>query len=324
MTLPLSPDYIADIQDHLSRAKKILIVTHEFPDIDAIGSSLALYHQLLIQGYKVKIWTAQPLNHTFDFLPAVHNIVHPYPKDFDYDTVCVLDSSHFTRVRHHHKIPADDKTIINIDHHSDNSHFGDANLVLDISSVGELLFHLFKGMDWTITPEMATCLYAAISFDTGRFAYSNTKTETLLAASELIQAGANSYKIFQAMDENKNKADFDLMKLGFENCTTLDDCGIAYIKIPSQRDSESTIKLIDVIRQLGGYKVVLVFQEVDRKKVKVNLRSKSDFDVSAFAQRFGGGGHIMASGIFMEESLEDAEKMIIDALREEIESESVT
>jgi bifunctional oligoribonuclease and PAP phosphatase NrnA len=318
MTL-ISPDYIADIQDHLSRAKKILIVTHEFPDLDAIGSSLALYHQLLRQGYKVKVWTAQPLNHTFNFLPAVHNIVHAYPREYDYDTVCVLDASHFSRVRHHHKIPVDEKTIINIDHHSDNSNFGDANLVLDISSVGELLYHLFKAMEWVITKEMAVCLYAAISFDTGRFAYSNTTADTLLTASELVKIGACSYTIFQSMDENKTKADFDLMKLGFENCITLDDYGIAYMKIPSQRESKATIKLIDIIRQLYGYKVVLVFQEVDKKKVKVNLRSKSTFDVSAFAQRFGGGGHIMASGIFMEESIEDAETMIIEALKEALE-----
>ncbi len=316
----ISPDYLADIQDHLSRAKKILIVTHEFPDIDAIGSSLALYHQLLKQGYQVKVWSAQPLNHIFSFLPAVHNVVNDYPRDYEYDTVFVLDASHFSRVRHNHKIPVDEKTIINIDHHSDNSHFGDANLVLDISSVGELLYHLFKGMYWDITKEIATCLYAAISFDTGRFAYSNTTAITLAAASDLVTLGASSYKIFQEMDENKKKADFDLMKLGFENCITLDEHGIAYMKIPSQRGTDSTIKLIDVIRQLSGYKVVLVFQEVDKKKVKVNLRSKSTFDVSAFAQRFGGGGHIMASGIFMEETIVDAEKMIIDALKEELES----
>lgn len=299
----------------ITNSKKVLIVTHEFPDIDAIGSSLALFHYLDSIGKEVIVWTAQTLDSTFAFLPGVTSIQHSYPKDFEYDTLFVLDASHLTRVRKHQQLNTETANVVNIDHHPDNSLFGHVNIMHTLSSVGELLYWLFQRSSIEISHDMSTCLYAALSFDTGRFAYSSVTADTHTAASQLVAAGAEPYPIFQRMDENKSVVDFELIRLGIERLVSLKDDGIVFTTLP--KDSpDAKIKMIDVIRQLEGYDVVLVFQELDSNSVKVNLRSKSFFDVSAFAQQFGGGGHKMASGIFTQGALMDVVNKIVPALQD--------
>lgn len=313
--MEFSQEQLTQFNTAIANSKKVLIVTHEFPDLDAIGSSLGLFHYLESLSKEVVVWTAQTLDSTFAFLPGIQNIQHIYPSDFKYDTLFVLDASHLTRVRGYQQLNTDSAHIVNIDHHPDNSLFGHVNIMHTLSSVGELLYWLFKRSSIDISEDMATCLYAALSFDTGRFAYSSVTSDTHLAASHLVGSGAKPYPIFQKMDENKSVVDFELIRLGIERLVSLPNDGIVFTTLP--KDSpDSKIKMIDVIRQLEGYDVVLVFQELDSNNVKVNLRSKSRFDVSAFAQQFGGGGHKMASGIFTHGALMDVVNKIIPALQD--------
>jgi phosphoesterase RecJ-like protein len=312
--MEFAQDQLSQFSSAITNSKKVLIVTHEFPDLDAIGSSLGLYHYLKDAGKEVTIWTAQTLDSTFDFLPGVETIQHTLPPSLKYDTLFVLDASHLNRVRGYKHLKTDLAHVVNIDHHPDNSLFGDVNIMHTVSSVGELLYWLFHRSGIDISQDMATCLYAAISFDTGRFAYSSVTADTHLVGSALISAGAEPYPIFQKMDENKSVVDFELIRLGIERLVSLKDDGIVFTTLP-KNSPDARVKMIDVIRQLDGFDVVLVFQELDSSNVKVNLRSKTDFDVSAFAQQFGGGGHKKASGIFTSGALMDVVNKIIPALQ---------
>lgn len=315
--LELSTTEVNALFDHLPRCKKALIVTHQFPDMDAIGSCLGLYEYLVSRGVEVRVWSAQELGRDFKFLKYSSNIVSAYPSEFKFDTLFVLDSSHLSRVRHHHLIKYDPSTVtvINIDHHPDNSLFGDINIVTPISSVGEIITRLLTTLNATFTPTMATALYAAISFDTGRFAHNNVTSQTLKMAANLLDAGADNFEITQCIDENKSPEDFQLVRLAIENLVCNPDLGYVYTSIPNMY-SENHFKVIDFIRLLGGFDIFIVFQEIGNRRVKVNLRSKVDFDVSDFAQKFGGGGHKRASGILMEGSLKDIQKAILDDLAE--------
>lgn len=312
--MEFSQDQLQAFSSAVTNAEKVLIVTHEFPDLDAIGSSLALYHYLQSIGKEVVVWTAQTLDSTFDFLPGVETIQHTYPTTFKYDTLFVLDASHLNRVRGHQQLKTEAAHVVNIDHHPDNSLFGHVNIMHTVSSVGELLYWLCYRAGYDISEDMATCMYAAISFDTGRFAYTSVTAKTHLVGSALITAGAEPYSIFKKMDENKSVVDFELIRLGIERLVSLKDDGIVFTTLP-KNSPDAKIKMIDVIRQLEGYDVVLVFQELDSNNVKINLRSKSHFDVSEFAQQFGGGGHKMASGIFTQGALMDVVNKIIPALQ---------
>lgn len=301
--------------DAVKQTSHALIVTHEFPDMDAVGSSLALYHQLKQRGIEVRVWIPQGLGPDFSFLPARDKIVRAYPFDIGFDTVFALDASNEQRIREFSAVPRQGIQIVNIDHHPDNSNFGQINIVEHISSVGELLFALFAQIGWDISKDVATCLYAAMSFDTGRFAYSNVTAQTLSAAAACIQKGADSYHIFQSMEENKTVDDLALMRIAIERLVVDKPNRFAYTSIPFG-SPQGTVKIIDVIRQLGVVDVVMAFQEMENNKVKVNLRSKKSVDVSAFANYFGGGGHKMASGIVMAGNLEIVISKITDAFKE--------
>ena len=284
------------IDDYIKHAKRILITAHQFPDTDAVGSALALYLSLKKQGYDAKIWLNDYSPKLFSFLPSHTHINKEFIDSYKFDLLIVLDSSHLNRVCNYHYITDASHAFktINIDHHPDNSNFGDVNLTLSISSVGELLFHLFSSLGWDISLDIATCIYAAISFDTGRFAFKSVSSDTLRCAAELIDKGVEPDQITQALDENKSINDFELIKKAIETLITNDEKKYAYCVITKDAP-KAKLKVIDFIRQLKDFHVFIIFQELKSNLTKINLRSKNDFDVSDFAQAFNGGGHKQAA-----------------------------
>lgn len=312
--------HISDFLDAINGSQKALIVGHQFPDLDAVGSCLALEEYLNSQSIETVVWFAQNIKKGFSILENVKSVQSNFPVDFDYDTIFVCDSSNFERVKDSHLMTKKKKRVVNLDHHADNIFFGDINIVdIDISSVGELFFYLFEGCDWPLTPSVATNLYTAISFDTGRFAFSNVSHRTLHAAAVCVQQGADPYSIYQFMEESKTLEDFSLIKLAMDRLSTDASSKIAFTTIPHDAP-KGYIKIIDVIRQLGGSEVVLVFQELQSQLIKINLRSKYDFDVSTFAQQYGGGGHKKAAGILYKGSLKKAVSTFIPALTDSLKN----
>jgi len=297
--------------NHLNQAETILIACHRYPDSDAIGSCLALA-EALARTKKVIVWIPKSNAKEWECFPKSDYVTHDFPQDFKFDTCIVCDCSNLERVDQFEAIQnaTHPYTTINIDHHADNNVVGDINIVKDISSVGELLHELFLSLDIPITSFMAHCLYTAISFDTGRFAYSNVTEKTLLVASDLVKKGANPYSITQAMEENKSEKDFELIKIAIENLIINKKHSFAYTTIP-RKSPKGNIKIIDLIRQLKDIDLLIVFQELQSKLVKVNLRSKSEKNVSKIAQQFGGGGHERAAGILFEKDLDTCQSELI-------------
>jgi len=264
----------------------------------------------------VYIWVDSNYLDQFSFLPGYDMVHADFPKHYKFDTCVVLDCSNLERVNYYQHIENASHAfkLINVDHHSDNNHFGDINVTKNISSVGELLYHYFDSISLSFSQDIAQCLYGAIAFDTGRFAFSNVTAHTLAAASTLVGCGATPYALSQAMDENKSLVDFELIKIAIDQLKIHKEKGYAYTVVPKSAP-KGNIKIIDFIRQLGeDLDVFIVFQELKSERVKVNLRSKHHVDVSAFSQQFGGGGHQRAAGIVMEQSLDDCIASITSAL----------
>ena len=303
------------VQEKIDQSKRILITAHRYPDTDAAGSCLSLAEALKKQNKEVIVWLADGIHDSFSFLPYIDSIERKFPKDFKFDLLFVLDCSDLNRVNKYELIEDIERpyTTINIDHHSDNTYFGDINIVQDISSVGELLFTGFKALNWEINKEIAICLYSAISFDTGRFAYSSVTTKTMTTAAELIEKGASPAIITRALDETRTVTDLELIKLAIDNLVTNDEKKYAYTIIPKHAP-KGKIKLIDFIRKLKNYEVFIVFQELKPYVTKVNLRSKEYFNVAEFASQYGGGGHIHAAGILIDNSVADIKEDLLEKL----------
>jgi len=182
------------IHNHLLSAKKIIIVPHQNPDGDAIGSAVAISEYLQALGKPTAIFCATLVAPRLTFLLNGHP-VYSSPNifsDINVDTIIVLDSGDLRYAgvdKHLYKHPA---TIINIDHHTTNEHYGWHNLVMPAaSSTAEVLYHFFTHTATKITSHMATALLAGLITDTGNFTNSATTPTALKITGALLRQGGN-------------------------------------------------------------------------------------------------------------------------------------
>lgn len=300
--------------ERIQHAKRVLITSHQDPDFDGVGSMIALSCFLKSRQVPHTLWLAEALDVRYQCLSAVSEIKQDVVFQ-EYDTLVVLDASQLSRVKNYQAIPQNFYFVINIDHHGDNDRFGDLNVVETASSTGEVLYRLFCGLNWTPDLLAASGLYAAILTDTGRFQFQNTTPQTLDVAAQLVKLGVPIYDLTQAIYEQYTPEDFDLLRMALAQMKTDEKLQYVYTCLP-QPLPKTHLKVVDFLRGLKGFQIVAAYQEIERDVVKVNLRSKGDFDVAAFARQFGGGGHRRAAGITVLGKFDPTFNQIHTALQE--------
>ena len=296
---------------------RFLLTAHEGPDGDALGSLLGM-HQLLTQLGKdsVMFLAAKefPLPIEYRFLP-LEEVFHEPPADMADRTVVFLDCGNIDRM------PVDFLTeggndVINIDHHHDNTRFGDFNLVdVDASCTAEIVYDLAVLFGATITREMASALYVGLITDTGKFMYENTDADTHRVAAELIDAGVDIDDTYRRLYEHVPIEKLRLVARALEGIQR--HCGdrlvLTYITAADYEATgageEMTEGVIDHLRSIDGTKVAAVVRDLGnrgRAARKVSLRSsEGDVDVSAIARKSGGGGHKRAAGFSTDLELDE-------------------
>src|ERR671938_271613 len=203
---------LAAVADAIRGHERFLLTTHENPDGDALGSLLATKMALdqLGKDTVMVLYGDAPLPGEYRFMPLAE-LKRRWPDDVSERVFIALDCANESRI-------ADPEVLgrvplsIDIDHHHDNSRFGDLNLIVpDASSTGEVLRDLFRELDVELTPEIAEALYIALVTDTGRFQYTNTTPKALRLAAELVEAGADVHRIFQGVYESVQFAKLKLL-----------------------------------------------------------------------------------------------------------------
>src|SRR5690349_18282246 len=184
---------IAAVADALRAGEKFLVTSHENPDGDALGSLLAMHLALVDLGkdsVMVLVGDA-PLPGEYAFLDlGAHGLLRELPADAEGRVLVAVDCAQETRLTDDRLLAA--STVVNIDHHHDNTRFGTANLVVgEASSTAEVLSDVFADLEVVLTPGIASALYAGLVTDTGRFQYSNTTPKALRLAARLVEAGAD-------------------------------------------------------------------------------------------------------------------------------------
>jgi phosphoesterase RecJ-like protein len=208
-----------------------------------------------------------------------------------------------------------DQFKINIDHHHDNTLFGDVNLVeVDASCTAEIVYELAVLLDAEITPEMAAALYVGLVTDTGKFMYENTNARTHRIAADLIEAGVEVDETYRRLYEHVPIEKLRLLSRALDGLQH--HCGgrlaLAYIAAADYEASgageEMTEGIIDHLRSIEGVRVAALIRDLgDRGRAarKVSLRSSDgEVDVSAMARMHGGGGHKRAAGFSTDLELE--------------------
>jgi bifunctional oligoribonuclease and PAP phosphatase NrnA len=299
----------------IKKAKSVLIVTHTDPDGDAVGSMLGLYLALKGLGKKVSMYSRDKVPEIYKFLPQSDKVKHSLGKG-KFDAVIAVDCGGENRVCKDIKLKTMADTVINIDHHPDNTKFGDINYIEKLSSVSEILFDLFRRMDIEITKDIAACLYAGIMTDTGNFRYDYTTAKTLDTAAFLARAGADISGIAMAVYESKTQSSVKVLGAAMYRLETSKSGKVAWTGLPRKlmdsigAKSEDLTGIVDQIRSVKGVEVAILFREED-DGIKVNFRSKFKVNVSEIAKRLGGGGHIRASGAVLNTGFDEAKEKVL-------------
>jgi phosphoesterase RecJ-like protein len=302
------------IADALREHDRFLVVTHENPDGDALGSLLALTTALRGLGKDVEMYlpAGAPLPREYGFMP-LGDLSREAPADAAQRVLVAVDCASEQRIGDPEAV-ARALLTLDIDHHHDNTRFGDVNLVVsDASSTGEVLRDVFAELDIALTPELAEPLYIALVTDTGRFQYSNTTPKALRLAAELVEAGADIHAVFQQVYESVEFAKLRLLARVLERAEILEGGRIVVSHLlrtdfadagASEPYSEG---LIDYLREVEGAELaVFIREQMGPGAVghKGSLRASIDeLDVSAIARRFGGGGHRQAAGFSSDDTL---------------------
>ncbi|MCF8564797.1 bifunctional oligoribonuclease/PAP phosphatase NrnA [Alicyclobacillus tolerans] len=320
---PREPESLTLVSDRLKDGDDWLIVTHERPDGDAIGSSLAVAHILASLGKKWTFLIAEPLPVRFGYLPMVDRAQLISRCDArQYRHVVAVDCADMQRFQEVAAFIAGDAEIVNIDHHRTNPRYGVAAMVDDLAAATcELVYHVAKALSVVFSPELATCLYTGILTDTGGFAQPNTTREVHQIAAELLGSGVQPYDVAEPALESRTWEQMHLLQMALANLTVSSDGRYAALYVTrgmiegAGATDDDVEGLVGFARSIDTVEVGLLFRELADSRIKVSLRSKRRVDVSKIAQQFGGGGHTRAAGCTVNGPLGEA----MDAVSEQVE-----
>ncbi len=305
----------------IKESKHIYMGSHIQPDGDNIGSLLALGIALKRLGKDVHIVKVDNIPKDYHFLPEIHLIKEP-EECMDIDLFIALDSSDFDRLGKGKEIALKANKIINIDHHITNNNFGHINIVSPLSSsTGEIIYFFIKELGLDIDKKIATCLYVAISTDTGSFMYDSTTSTTHKVAADLLNRKIDLNNIITNIYQNKSLEKTKLFIDSLNNLKFYFNGKVGLVKVTQKMlnnnnaSMEDTEGIVSFIRDIEGIEVACILKEFHKEEIKASLRSKKYLDVSKVCLEFNGGGHKRAAGCTIYKSIEDAEKDILASIK---------
>lgn len=305
----------------LREGKRFWLASHIRVDGDGLGSLLGLSLALRKAGKEVQAINQGPLPRQFAFLPGYETISgrRPRGRPDAFITLDVPDTERLGVVRDW--IP-EGVPVINLDHHVSNRSFGQVNVVEpERSATGEIVYLLLRDGEFAFDPDIATCLYAAIYTDTGRFSYTNTRPETLEVSAHLLRMGAAIRGVSKGTYESRTRRELDLQARAIDRLAVdaAGEIAWSYLRIqdiqgPGSRSVDAH-DLVDIPRSLRGVKIAVFFREVEGA-VRVSLRSEGSLDVSAIAAGYGGGGHTNSAGCTIRGDLTETMNVVLRRVRE--------
>lgn len=319
-------EQIKKIIEYIIKNDDYLVVSHVNPDGDNIGSSLSMYSFLKKINKKVRYAMDDPYPKSLEFL-YLDNVVEK-SEDIKSDSfsslnIIALDSGDRNRICLDKEIIKNYSISVNIDHHKSNENYGKINYVDSTeSSTSELVYNLIKCFEEMenkkiIDGDIATYLYTGLVTDTGNFQYSNTKPSSFLMAYDLSNRGAKKDTIIQNIYQKNSVDYYRILGEVLNNIEIVEgDISVAVVSYDMMKKYSIGYDEIDPItpytRDIDGVELGIFIKEKNPNEIKVSLRSKNYIDCTKIAERFGGGGHMRASGLTIKDkSIEEAKKELI-------------
>jgi len=289
----------------LRDGERFVLVTHENPDGDALGSLVAMHGILSALGKDTLMYIGReefPLPYEYGFF-ELDEVVSEISEELEQRTIVFLDCGNFDR----NSVEVGDVAIVNIDHHHDNTRFGTINHVVPgASCTAEIVWDLMGALDVSATKQIADALYVGLVTDTGKFMYENTGARAHEMAAELIEAGVDPHAIYRHLYEGVPEGKLALLTRALNSVQRFDDGRLTFALLTradfAQTGAEEsyTEGIIDHLRSVQATKVAALVRERDGSW-KVSLRATDgSVDVSAIARAQHGGGHRQAAGFTTE------------------------
>ena len=325
---------LADVVAALAAADRVLIASHENPDGDAIGSMSAAAQALRGAGKQVRLYlhADSPLPREYGFLDMDGLERAIAPGSTEGWTLLALDCGNESRLGpDHEQLRAGFAQVIDVDHHHDNSRFGDINYVDGhASSTAEILARVFDGVGIELTQPVAEALYVGLVTDTGRFQYRTTSPAALRLAARLVEAGADVHKVFELVFETVPMGKKRLLGRVLEHMQVYEGGRLVISHVTRDDlalvagDEATTEGLIDDLREIDGVQVAALIREqvplADGTILpnRVSLRSRGSIDVSQIARKSSGGGHKQAAGFSHPGSVDQIREFIVDEVASQL------
>jgi phosphoesterase RecJ-like protein len=319
----------------INKSNNVLITTHTRPDGDACGSIAALSDVLGALGKKAKPILLSPLPEWYEFLfveklPILgEDVSLEQLKQGQFakpDLIMIIDTNSYSQLPQFAEfLKQNDKPVLVIDHHVTADGLGDVELIdTTAAGTGLIVFELLKYANWLVTETIARALFVAVATDTGWFQFNNTDSRVYRSCAELVDSGANPAEIYHDLYQNFSHQRFKLMTTMF-NTLELHLDGRFATQHLLQRDFEragaahkDTENLIDECRRISTVEAAALFVELEDGRIRCSLRSRGTIDVRKIAQKFGGGGHKMAAGLYLPGPMKNTKKLIYDEIEKQL------
>ncbi len=324
-----------EVLAELGSAEKLIVVTHENVDGDALGSLVAMQEILEAQGRDSLMFIDAgefPLPQEYQFF-TLSGLVQSPPEDLEERTIVFLDCGNLER-NPAEALRRPGAHIVNIDHHHDNTRFGTVNYVLpEASCTAEIVWDLMHGLGVEPTLHIAEALYVGLITDTGRFMYENTGPRAHLMAADLIETGVDVHEIYRRVYEGVPFGKLALLARGLSKVARYDGGRLTVTELDAQDFAESAAEesysegVIDHLRAVEGTAVAALIRErisdngsqPPGPARKVSLRASDErVDVSAIARAQGGGGHRQAAGFSTSLGRDELVAFLRDAVAQQL------
>jgi len=323
---------LSEIANYIKDNDDYLIIGHIDPDGDAVGSIMAYKFLLNSLNKSAKILLHSDISSNYEML-------FKYLKNHDYyvykansslnkldsfSNVIVLDTANLERLGHYKKYITK-KYIINIDHHQDNSRFGNLNYVnAESSAVGMIIYKQLKFLNVDIKKELGTAIALAVLADTGSLQYPNSDPDSFRLIADLKEAGVDIVEINRFLKSYPSVDYLKMLAEAFHNIKVDEKDRIAWLVLSNQEiknikiNIEEINNLVNYPRDIRGIEVGISFIEKEQDLIDISFRSHSYLDVSEIAHKFGGGGHPRAAGTKVKGSLNQVIKKVLDEVKKNV------
>jgi phosphoesterase RecJ-like protein len=311
----------------IKAAGRILVASHKDPDGDAVGSLLAMGLACIRLGKQTTLYNESPIPAVYQFLPRVELIQHHLESPEAYDAAILLDCGDLSRLGERWPTVNQIPVIINIDHHSSNTGFGQLQLIdRQACATAEIVVRLIQSLGVPLDREIATCIYTGILTDTGSFRFSNTNAAAFAISREMTELGVDPYGVAQQVFGSYSLGRIKLLNLALNSIEISRNGRLSLMTVTrrmleeTHTQQEDVDGLINYARRIQDVRVAALIQEQTngcplpdgRTRYHVSLRSDGTVDVAELAGAFGGGGHHSAAGFQIESTLPDIKSSLLD------------